>query len=341
MNPELPGSYVNLLVDVVGKWNVSPQQMLAGTGIKVQKLDAPFWYVDLNIFNYLLEKAAALTREPAISLYLARDMRVSCYGNVGIAATTAPTLGDAIEILEQFIGLHCAVFKPRLRIDGEKVHLYFAQPLSQERLNQHATCFLIFGFGQILQNLAQVNLEIDYKFQQDQPDFYKRIHPDKNLNVVFSAEADYLTFKQAYLYLPLKTADAMLARLSRQQCLQDAQKLAQKRRDKDRLDAVIKAMIYDEHEGFLSIKQVAGKLHISERSLQRQLGQQQTTFQTLLAEVRRQQAEYLLKQPKITIQEVADRLGYADISHFSRAFKRWTNVTPKFYREVSIGHSSY
>ena len=335
MNPELPGSYVNLLVDVVGKWNVSPQQMLAGTGIQVQKLDAPFWYVDLNIFNYLLEKAATLTREPAISLYLARDMRVSCYGNVGIAAATAPTLGDAIEILEQFIGLHCAVFKPRLRIDGERVHLYFAQPLSQERLNQHATCFLIFGFGQILQNLAQVNLEIDYKFQQDQPDFYKRIHPDKNLNVVFSAEADCLTFKQEYLYLPLKTADAMLARLSRQQCLQDAQKLAQKRMDKDRLDAVIKAMIYDEHEGFLSIKQVAGKLHISERSLQRQLGQQQTTFQTLLAEVRRQHAEYLLKQSKLSIQEVADRLGYADISHFSRAFKRWTNVTPKFYREVN------
>ena len=127
----------------------------------------------------------------------------------------------------------------------------------------------------------------------------------------------------------------MLARLSRQQCLQDAQKLAQNRMDKDRLDAVIKAMIYDEHEGFLSIKQVAGKLHISERSLQRQLGQQQTTFQMLLAEVRRQHAEYLLKHSKLSIQEVADRLGYADISHFSRAFKRWTNVTPRFYREVN------
>ncbi|MEB6478851.1 helix-turn-helix domain-containing protein [Acinetobacter vivianii] len=335
MSPELPGSYVNLLIDVVKKWNISPEQMLAGTGIQVQKLEAPFWYVDMNIFNYLLEKAATLTKEPAMSLYLAQDMRASCYGNVGIAATAAQTLSEAIEILEQFIGLHCAVFKPRLKIDGEMAYLYFSQPLRPERLNPHAICFLIFGFAQILESLAQVNLEIRYKFQQDKPDFYRNIHSNKYLSVDFAAEADCLIFKKQCLDIPLKTSDPLLARLSRQQCQQDAQKLAQKRMGKDRLDAVIKAMIYDEQDGFLSIKQIAGKLHISERSLQRQLGQQQTTFQTLLAEVRRQHAEYLLRQPKLSIQEVADRLGYADISHFSRAFKRWTNVTPKFYREVS------
>lgn len=340
MNPELPGTYVNLLVDVIQKWNVSPEQLLSGTGISAHTLNAPFWYVDFDIFNHLLDKAALLTHEPAISLYLAEEMRVSCYGHVGIAATASETLGDAIKILEQFIGLHCSVFKPKLKIEGDLAYLYFNQPSQKFKLNRHGMMFLILGFSQILENLAQDKLGICFEFQQDQPDFYKNTRKFNHSNISFDCEKDCLSFNKALLSLPLKTADALLARLSKQQCEQDADKLALKRDQKNRLDSQVKALLYDEDVGFLSLKQVAEKLHLSERTLQRQLSNKQTSFQSLVAEVRRNQAEQLLKQPKLSIEQIAERLGYADISHFSRAFKKWTNVTPKFFREVSIGRLS-
>lgn len=340
MNPELPGTYVNLLVDVIQKWNVPPEQLLSGTGISAHTLTAPFWYVDFDIFNHLLDKAALLTHEPAISLYLAEEMRVSCYGHVGIAATASDTLGDAIKILEQFIGLHCSVFKPKLKIEGDLAYLYFNQPSQKFKLNRHGMMFLILGFSQILENLAQNKLGIQFKFQQDKPDFYKNTQKFNHSNISFECEKDCLSFHKALLSIPLKTADALLARLSKQQCEQDADKLALKRDQKNRLDSQVKALLYDEDVGFLSLKQVAEKLRLSERTLQRQLSNKQTSFQSLVAEVRRNQAEQLLKQPKLSIEQIAERLGYADISHFSRAFKKWTNVTPKFFREVSIGRLS-
>ena len=77
MNPELPGTYVNLLIETIKHWNVSPQQLLIDTDITLKELDAPFCYVDLNIFNNLLEKSARLTNEPAISVYLAKEMNES------------------------------------------------------------------------------------------------------------------------------------------------------------------------------------------------------------------------------------------------------------------------
>lgn len=338
MNPELPGTYVNLLVDVVKKWDISSEQLLAGTGISSQKLDAPFWYVDFNVFNYLLEKAALLTQEPAISLYLAKEMKVSCYGHVGIAATASETLGDAIEVLEQFIGLHCSVFKPRLKVDEEMAYLYFNQPLQKFRLNTHGITFLVFGFAQILENLVQHKLEIIFRFQQDKPVFYKELRKFNGLNVSFGHKNDCLILKKDVLGLALKTADALVARLTKQQCKQDVQNLTLKRRSKDNVTSVVKELLYDEFEGFLSLKQVAEKLHISERTLQRQLTNEQTAFQLLAAEVRRKHAEHLLRQRKLSIEQVSERLGYADISHFSRAFKKWTNVTPKFYREVAKGN---
>ena len=69
MNPKLPGTYVNLLADVLQRKGISNEQLLDGTGISAQKLESSFWYVDFHIFNYLLEKSALLIKEPAIGGY--------------------------------------------------------------------------------------------------------------------------------------------------------------------------------------------------------------------------------------------------------------------------------
>ena len=52
MNPKLPGTYVNLLADVLQRKGISNEQLLDGTGISAQKLESSFWYVDFHIFNF-------------------------------------------------------------------------------------------------------------------------------------------------------------------------------------------------------------------------------------------------------------------------------------------------
>ncbi len=49
MNPSLPGTYVSLMADVVQKLNVSPEELLEGSGVSVEQLLEPFWYLDFNI----------------------------------------------------------------------------------------------------------------------------------------------------------------------------------------------------------------------------------------------------------------------------------------------------
>ena len=77
----------------------------------------------------------------------------------------------------------------------------------------------------------------------------------------------------------------------------------------------------------MSLNQIAKHLGLTDRTLQRQLANEKTTFQILLSESRQAKAKTLLKN-KLSIQEISNLLGYADISHFSRAFKKWTNMTP-------------
>jgi AraC-like DNA-binding protein len=61
-----------------------------------------------------------------------------------------------------------------------------------------------------------------------------------------------------------------------------------------------------------------------------------TSFRKLSTEVRRQKAIELLQDDRLTIADIADRLGFSDASSFSQAFKRWHGVAPVLYRRQVI-----
>ncbi|MFW1676090.1 helix-turn-helix domain-containing protein, partial [Acinetobacter baumannii] len=77
----------------------------------------------------------------------------------------------------------------------------------------------------------------------------------------------------------------------------------------------------------LKVKQVAKMMNMSERSLQRYLAIENTSFSALVDLTRKQYAQELLQNSLMSLESVALSLGYADTSHFTRAFKRWMGVT--------------
>jgi AraC-like DNA-binding protein len=77
-----------------------------------------------------------------------------------------------------------------------------------------------------------------------------------------------------------------------------------------------------------TLEAVAQQLHMSPRSLQRLVREHGTSFKQLLDEMRRDRALMLLRESKHTVSEVAVKVGFADVTGFFRAFKRWTGTSP-------------
>jgi AraC-like DNA-binding protein len=74
---------------------------------------------------------------------------------------------------------------------------------------------------------------------------------------------------------------------------------------------------------------IARALNLSLRSMQRKLKARGVSFRKLLDDTRRQLAEQYLKDSTLSVSEIAYLLGFAEVSSFSRAFRRWTGHAPR------------
>lgn len=82
---------------------------------------------------------------------------------------------------------------------------------------------------------------------------------------------------------------------------------------------------------------VSRELGLSNRTLQRRLTEEDTSFQRLLTQARQEQAREYLTDPSLDMKEVAFLIGYEDQNSFYRAFRLWEGDTPSHWRAKQIG----
>lgn len=82
-----------------------------------------------------------------------------------------------------------------------------------------------------------------------------------------------------------------------------------------------------------TISDSADLVGMSERTLQRRLAQDGTSFNELLDQVRFDTAKQLLQNNSISVTDISGELGYTDSANFTRAFRRWAGVSPRKHRQ--------
>lgn len=82
----------------------------------------------------------------------------------------------------------------------------------------------------------------------------------------------------------------------------------------------------------ISIESIASRLEMSRSTLYRHLAEHNVTFSQLLESERKAKALSFLKETSLSMGEISDRLGYANLSAFNRAFKRWFDTNPSALR---------
>jgi AraC-like DNA-binding protein len=99
----------------------------------------------------------------------------------------------------------------------------------------------------------------------------------------------------------------------------------------------VRELLRSQPEQMLNAEDLASALHVSVRTLYRQLSLEGTTLQALKDEVRHTRAEELLSRTAKPIKQIALMLGFSSEKTFARAFLRWAGVLPSVFRGQSRG----
>lgn len=97
-------------------------------------------------------------------------------------------------------------------------------------------------------------------------------------------------------------------------------------------DRVRREIADDLRRGEVGVAAIARHLRMSTRTLQPTLAAEGTSFTAILDRVRHDAALAALRTPELSIAEIGFLLGFAELSSFYRAFKRWTGATPAEFR---------
>lgn len=154
-----------------------------------------------------------------------------------------------------------------------------------------------------------------------------------NTALVFREEENALLYAAEDLQLPVvsfnRTLFEMLDREAKQ--LVDSQSGGKTLRTE-----IKRLMIPMFQKELPQLESLAEKLAMSTRSLQRRLHEEGTSFQEVFEESRAELATQYLRNPSLTLSEIAYLLGYAELSAFSRAFRRRTGQSPTDFREKHL-----
>ena len=298
-------------------------------GLDYAALDDPDARFPQDSITRLWQRAVELSGNPAIGLNMGKVVRPASFSVAGYALMSSRTLAEGFQRLVRYqriisesadlsFGLLPEGYALILTVHGD--HL---PPTRQSAEASLACALAICGWltGRTLQPRKVL-------FQADHPadiEPYKQVF---HAPLVFNAPYDALIFEQADMEAPLPTANEAMALLHDRFAGEYLARFSESRVTHQARQVLCRLL----PQGEPKRDTVAQTLHLSQRTLQRRLQEEGTSFQALLDDTRRELAEQYLAQPGMTLLEIAYLLGFADPSNFFRAFRRWFDATPGEYR---------
>ncbi|MHC8306904.1 AraC family transcriptional regulator [Pseudomonas sp. PB3P13] len=146
--------------------------------------------------------------------------------------------------------------------------------------------------------------------------------------LAFSAAQSSLLFHSRYLALPLLQDERTLKHFLER----SPADLLSRPDDGDSLSSQLRRLLSRDSSTWPDLEAVAAHLHISPQTLRRHLREEGSSFQELKDQLRRDIAIYHLSRADLSLQQIAEQLGFSEPSAFHRAFKKWTGLTPGAYR---------
>ena len=332
--PTVPIAYLELLLEILAERDFTTSDVFAGLPIDATLLAEP--RMSAVQWTRLVLRAQELTQDPGLGYEYGLRMRPTAHGLIGYAAMTAATMREAIAIVVRYASARQSHFDFMLEEHGNARQLVlrerFPIPVSRTFFYENILLGLARGSAVLLGKELH-DLDCEICFDISEPSYYeawRRRLP----SLRFGEPVNAVRFPAQYLDHRPALADPHASRQAIALCERELTH-ALDRAGTTRASVLAEIEYDGEGGGYPGLDEVAGRLHVSTRTLKRRLLEEGTSFMTLLNEKRTRDARDLLTRTSLSVQEIAERLGYQNPANFSRAFTKRAGQTPSEYRAAT------
>lgn len=329
----LPAVYGLYLLTLMRDRGHDEHAMLAGTGLTAGQLTDQALLISSQQYNTLLANALQLSRDPGLCYELGLRSPLTKHGFVGFGLMSCATLQDAIELAQRYLHARVPLFDTRVESSANEVIVEFKErfPLGHMReftLNLVVTelCCLFSRLTSDNKPPAEWRSEIHLPFPEP---FYYDAWRHRLPRIRFDQPVTQIRFPASLLAQPIASANPIAVQMAIAQCELELASL----RGGNSLHDQVRRQLICQDGNYPDLNTVARQLCLSERTLKRRLQEEGLSFQALLDHVRESDSKRLLEQPQLSIEQVADAVGYRDPANFTRAFRKWVGCSPREYRQ--------
>ena len=308
---ETVGIFLRPLVQMLRHHGADAGALMEDCGVDPVSVTDPEARVDTACTARLLDQAEALLGDASLGISMARHSEYSTFGGLGLALAAGGSLGS---VLNRIVRFH--------RLISDVV---------VSSLSEHPQALLFV--------LASIMRMLRYRIRRDLNPVAVMAPPVNDAFVAALARYFRAPVQQGdhfALRFDRQEADALLEASDPQLAAMLDATLTQRLAEVERGSLAMQLSIWLEDrlpEGEPPLAEAAQRFHMSARSLQRRLRDEDLTWQQLVEKTRRLLVERHLRAPSMSITQLAFLLGFSDVSSFSRAFKKWYGVSPRRYRD--------
>lgn len=303
---------------------------LATVGLSEEILTAPDAEIPLSQYIALWE---VVGREvsPSVGLEIGARAQSSDWGAYGHALRSAPTMQQALRCMRHYYAVLAQGWRADHSFSNSAITLSYQVVDPQITERRQDAEYALSATLTILRELTQdptLN-PVQVEFEHDQLSDASIYNDIFGCPVLFNQPDNRLTFSRSLLDMPVLTADTRL-HAALEPYLQRQQEM---RTESELLARMGEHIASGLGSGSVSIEFVASSMNMGVRTLQRRLSEQGIDFSHIVEDVRRSLAEEYVARSDYSFTNIALLLGYSEASSFSRAFRRWTQLTPLKYRQ--------
>lgn len=328
--PAIPLAYVELILDYAEQSGVAQEKLIQGLGLTRSLFSSADGRVSRHDAGAILLRAIKLTGNPGMGFEIGLSSSITTHGLVGYGLMASSTLRAGIAFGDKFLPTRLPYLRLKFYVDGDQAVVSVLDAADLGIVRNHSFEFFLVGVYRLfLQSSFGLMREPDVEIWCDfpQPKYYVH-YRDRLPQMRFGKASNQLRFPAAILDTALPTANAIAVA---QVTAQLERELAILGETEDFL-ARIRAALVNRDGRYPGLEDVAQKLNMSPRTIRRKMANHGVSFRKILDDALRREAIALLSDSPMSIEQVADRLGYSDPANFTRAFLRWTMSTPSAYR---------